>query len=394
MKEHIDRCFASVNGHILFPHAIVQHISTLVSDHNANYLFLEGFLRQGPRFGKRFHFKSVWLGEDECEKIFAKKWNSFDHTSVATKDIVSGMSRCASKLLSWNKYSFSYIKLRLKECYQLLADIQSKSPSVEHVRHLNQVENEIDCLLYKEESRWKQRSRLSWLHEGDRNTRYFHNHASARFRKNYISGITTENGHWITNPQTITSSFLLYYQKLFTSTGSRIGGNLSYGVQGRVTSSMSSILCQPFTAEEIKLSLFQMPPSKAPRFDGLPACFYQHYWHLVGDKLTAASLRVLNDGDDMRDINHMLIALVPKVNKPLQVIDFRPISLCNVIYKIISKTIVNRLKTFLPDIILEEQSAFVLGHQITDNILLVFEYMHTIERKKSGSEGLMLLNWI
>lgn len=93
----------------------------------------------------------------------------------------------------------------------------------------------------------------------------------------------------------------------------------------------------------------------------------------------------------MEDINHTLIALVPKINEPINVSDFRPISLCTVIYKIISKTIVNRLKHLLPYIISEEQSAFVPGRQITDNILVAFEHMHMIVQKKQTTEGLMAI---
>lgn len=86
----------------------------------------------------------------------------------------------------------------------------------------------------------------------------------------------------------------------------------------------------------------------------------------------------------MREVNFTHIAFIQKIPKPAQMKDFRPINLCNVLYKLIAKTFSNRLKVWLPAIISKEQSAFVGGRLITDNALIAYELLHAIKKKRSG----------
>ena len=104
----------------------------------------------------------------------------------------------------------------------------------------------------------------------------------------------------------------------------------------------------------------------------------------MGDNLVTAVLDYLNCGIMGPDINHTNIALIPKIKSPERMSEFRPISLCNVIYKIISKVLANRLKQILPFIISYTQSAFVLGRLITDNVLVAYEVLHSMHSRKKG----------
>jgi hypothetical protein len=98
-------------------------------------------------------------------------------------------------------------------------------------------------------------------------------------------------------------------------------------------------------------------------------------------------LESLNQGVSLKSINHTHLVLIPKNLSPTVVTEYRPISLCNVIYKLVSKTLANRLKGVLSAIISDNQSAFVPGHQIVDNIMVAFEAMHSLNSFKGRGSG-------
>ncbi|XP_024172251.1 uncharacterized protein LOC112178325 [Rosa chinensis] len=162
-------------------------------------------------------------------------------------------------------------------------------------------------------------------------------------------------------------------------------------VQPKVTAEMNADLCAPYSAAEIKTALFQMYPTKAPGPDGMPPLFFQKYWEIVGSDVVSAVQLFLHTGQFLGEINYTHICLIPKVKDPVSVSDLRPIALCNVLYKICSKVIANRLKKILSHIISPFQSAFIPGRLITDNTLVANEVSHFIHNCYSSSEGVFSL---
>ena len=146
---------------------------------------------------------------------------------------------------------------------------------------------------------------------------------------------------------------------------------------------MNFELIRNFTAEEVEFALKQMKPLTAPGPDGMSPIFFKFCWQFIGQGVIDASLAILNSGNISANLNHTYIALIPKTKSLERATDFRPISLCNVLYKIESKTIANRLKKIMPKLVSESQSAFMLDRLITDNILVAHETLHHLKTKKN-----------
>ena len=137
-----------------------------------------------------------------------------------------------------------------------------------------------------------------------------------------------------------------YFDTLFhAGTGDQMEECLDV-VPNMVIEEMYEVFSGEFTIDEVKVALFQMGPTKAPGPDDMNAIFYQKFWYIVGDDVVIAVLDFLNNGNMLLEINHTNIVIIPKVKNPekKKKFDFRPISLCNVIYKIMSKVLENKLK--------------------------------------------------
>lgn len=119
-----------------------------------------------------------------------------------------------------------------------------------------------------------------------------------------------------------------------------------------------------------------MAPLKALGPDSMPPLFYQVYWSLLGNDIIQAILLYLNSGSLPQSLGHSFITLIPKVKDPKYVSQYRPISLSNVLYKVLAKVLANRLKKLMPHLISEHQSAFMSDRLISNNILVAFKTLH------------------
>ncbi|KAA3464146.1 reverse transcriptase [Gossypium australe] len=229
----------------------------------------------------------------------------------------------------------------------------------------------------------------NWLKLGDKNSAFFHKYATARRRINTINRLETEEGQEVTADVEISDTASRYFQKLFTSSGVGDFSHILAGITPAISADINTILQASYSGDEIQKALKGMGPTKAPGYDGFPVLFFQKSWHIVGKDVVEFCLGVLNEGEEFGSVNETDIVLIPKTPYPTSLVNFRPISLCTILYKLVAKTIANRLQEFIGMCIDSAQSAFVPGRLISDNVLIAYEILHTLRQKRFGRKRFM-----
>jgi hypothetical protein len=201
--------------------------------------------------------------------------------------------------------------------------------------------------------------------------------------------VNDENVVVTTQPE-LCKAALNYFNHLFKA-NSVVHEPILSLISSKITQEDNERLEMRITREELKAALFEMHPDKAPGPDGFNPTFYQHFWDICGDNVFEAEKEWLERGYFPSSLNETNICLIPKCDNPNSMKDLRPISLCNVLYKMISKLLANRLKGLLDKCVSEEQSAFIEGRSILDNALIAIEVIHALKRKTRGRRGELAL---
>jgi len=146
------------------------------------------------------------------------------------------------------------------------------------------------------------------------------------------------------------------------------------------------ILTDPVTKAEVFAALNTMKPYKAPSPDGFQTIFYKQYWHILGEDIFQLVKTSFSTGYFDPAISDTLISLIPKIDSPNSYKDFRPINLCNIVYKIITKVLALRLRPLLDSIIGPYQSSFLPGRGTSNNVVVLQEIIHFM-RKSNKKRG-------
>ncbi|PKI36129.1 hypothetical protein CRG98_043481 [Punica granatum] len=264
-----------------------------------------------------------------------------------------------------------------------LNEIQSKHPTPEAKEQEENLLADLEENLIIKDLIWRQKSRELWLKDGDRNTKFFHLSTVIRRRANQIVAIKDDNGEWSQDHEVIGEYFLRKFQDLFNTSNPAIPKDMEDLIGSIISAPENERLIQAPDDKEILTALNSIPNLKAPSPDGIPSLFYKHYGEIVKPLICSAVKSFFNSGFMLKEWNNTFISLIPKCQGASIFKDFRPISLCNVCYKIISKIIANRLKPLLDRIISPNQTAFVEGRWINENGLLAQEILHTMRKTKA-----------
>jgi hypothetical protein len=190
-------------------------------------------------------------------------------------DVGKALGSTMAKLHEWSKDKFGSVNEELRKSRCQLEELMHMNADRQEIRKITDRMNE---LLYREEMMWLQRSRLTWLKEGDRNTKYFHSKAVWRSRKNRIRKLIGDDGVTYEDVSTLHQMATNYFQNLFTADDSLDPSPVIELLEPCISEGTNESLCAEFSDKEISDALFQIGPLKAPGPDGFPARFFQRNW--------------------------------------------------------------------------------------------------------------------
>jgi ribonuclease HI len=378
IEERLDRAMATSSWLTMFPEVKLCNLIASHSDHSPILLQNSPVIRNDSHY--TFRFENMWLREEDVEDVVEEGWGK-----EAGVEVTSRVTRCADKLKKWGRRKRMKFKQEVEECSMEMERMRGRFEVAESERY-KEFQEKHAKLLIQEETYWRQRAKMYWLKEGDLNTKFFHMSASARQKRKKIVKIVNEANVEVKTHPEICVAARNYFEHLFQANTTSHDPILSI-ITPKITQEDNDRLEAPITKDELKEALFQMHPDKAPGPDGFNPAFYQHFWNLCGNDIFAAATEWLDRGYFPSSLNETNICLIPKCDNPASMKDLRPISLCNVLYKMVSKLLANRLKGCLDKCVSEEQSAFVEGRSILDNALIAIEIIHALKRKTRGSKG-------
>ncbi|GKB71204.1 RNA-directed DNA polymerase, eukaryota, reverse transcriptase zinc-binding domain protein [Tanacetum coccineum] len=251
------------------------------------------------------------------------------------------MLKVQLKSLAWKNGN---LHDRVEKCRDKLKNAQilmEKNPLDDQLK-----KEEAECLsLYlevveDEESFMLQKAKLDWISKGDRNTKFFHKIIKSRENLNKITSVCNEKGE-------------------------KFEGNVV-----KISHEDAENMIKEVTEDEIKEAMFDIGENKAPGPDGFTSTFFKKSWSVIGKDICLAIQDFFKNGELLGEVNAIVISLIPKIQQPNKISDFRPIACCNVLYKCISKILTKRIKSSLDKIVNPNQSVFIPGRIIQDNLML------------------------
>ncbi|PKU67297.1 putative mitochondrial protein [Dendrobium catenatum] len=335
----------------------------------------------------RFMFKNYLTSKREFCDIFL---DSFAQSPKASPlySFCQNLKNLKNKLKGQSWGNANVLKLELDS---LLADQNSLLSLAHNYPHDHSIAEAlhntnlkvIDCQTSL--ASWTiQRAKTKWLQNGEDDLKFLYSKINIRHSYNKIKEIRTDNGS-LTSHQDISNAFINHFRNLFNTQHTTQSHMAHFSPGGTVPPHLAEALVAPVTMKEIKEVIFAGPNCSAPGPDGFTFAFYKATWSTISTQIFQAINAFFNTASLPKIAKATALALVPKYPHATFIRDYRPISLCNVIYKVIAKIIANRMKEVMPYIIHNCQGGFVQNRLISDNILLASEILGDFNKCSKAS---------
>lgn len=378
----LDRVFCNQLWATTFATMGVQALSSSLSDHCPLVICNS---QQHPR-PALFCFEQFWLRIPVFKDVVKEAWSQPGTGSNGMMILHNRLQQTATKLKIWSRSLFSNAKMQLNisnEVIQRLETAQeSRQLSELEVALLKNLKKQVLGWAAIERSRRRQCSRLTHIREGDASTKFFHQKAVGRRKRNLIFYLKNSEGNISWDHEEKEEILYSFYSELLGTAVQR-PNNLDWE---RLDLNIldDPALDQPFSEAELEHTIKMIPPEKAPGPDGFTGSFYKKFWDILKGDLVRAMQSFYNlQAGPLHHLNGANIVLIPKLQVSECAHDFRPVSLIHSFAKLITKTLATRLSKNMDHLISSSQSAFIKGRCIHDSFLYVRNLARAYHRTKT-----------
>nr|XP_009618786.1 uncharacterized protein LOC104110923 [Nicotiana tomentosiformis] len=363
--KRLDRMVYNSEWFSLFGRTTVTHLASACSDHVP---LLAQFCHIEETYVKYFKFLNFWTEHVNFLDVVKNTWEE-ECQGNPLWILHQKLKKTASRLSSWYREAYGDIheeskRLELEISNFELLTINDNSDV--NRTNLNKIRAEYFRYLKIHDSILRQKARVKWLTDGDSNTAYFHNVIKDKRRTLRINKIHNKFFQWVEGTKEVSEAAVRYFRGLFSQKHEQ---NDFFNLD----------IIKHAISEDVNHKLIALPTAKK----------FQTCWSIVASNIVQSFISIFYGAELPRWFTHTCIVMLPKVPSPQHFNDIRPISLCNVISKLFAKLPNSRLSIILPDLISWNQSGFVKGRAITENILLAQEIIQDIG--KPNEKGNIIL---
>ena len=360
-------------------------ISSVRSDHSGVFLSFHN-IDSNVRGKRYWKFNSKLLSDENYTKKLKAKIQEWKSETINSKKLKWEYMKHKIRLFSieYSKEKTKQVRTYEKQLLEKFSNLE-KNLTNENLEEYETIKAELQAIDTERTEGLILRSRVRWYEQGEKSSKYFFNLEKRNNARKSVNKLINNNGKVLTNQRDIREEQKSFYHNLYQKYETN-NTYLDEFLRDDLPSlnNNQKIKCDKnITLEECKEALKTFSCNKSPGNDGLTIEFYRYFWDDISDTLIACFEEIHNSGSMGISHRQAVITLIDKKDKDRQYLkNWRPISLLNVDYKIISKVLALRLKDILPDIIHENQTGFVKGRYIGDNIRTVLDIM-TLSKDKN-----------
>lgn len=335
-----------------------------------------------------------WTSQPDFLDVVKQVWDT-DIKGNTMWRLQSKLKLLSKRLSAWSKENIGDINKEVNSWEAkllVLEDEDLNNNNSQSKKELNKGYAKYTRWLGLQDSLLKQKAQIKWFKEEDFNTKYFHNILRDRRRRMYIHKIKNHKDMWIQRDEKIARAGTKNFKIFFNLKQPISNLDITNCIPNLITNQDNDFLTKIPDEKEVHDAVFSMSKGNSAWPDGFNGSFYQTCWSIIKEDIMKFVTTYFKDKNLTKFYSHTCLALIPKVESPSRISDFRTINLSNYTNKIISKIIMRRVNPMLNRFITENQSGFVSGRLITENVMLSQEIIHDIAKPNKGGNVVVKLD--